>query len=109
MWTMNDLKLILTTHDDLVQARELARYLVEQRAAACVNIIPQLESVFFWENGVQTESELLLLIKTTETKMAQVKAILEERHSYDVPEIIALDGEVLHKPYMEWVRECIGE
>lgn len=107
MWTMNDLKLILTTHDDLVQARELARHLVEQRAAACVNIIPHLESVFYWENAVQTESEFLLLIKTTEAKMAQVKAILEERHSYDVPEIIAFDGEVLHQPYMEWVRDCL--
>ena len=106
---MNNIKLILTTHDDLVQARELARYLVEQRAAACVNIIPQLESVFHWENEVQTESELLLIIKTTETKVEQVKAILEERHSYDVPEIIVFNGEVLHQPYMDWVRECLGE
>lgn len=106
---MNNIKLILTTHDDLVQARELARYLVEQRAAACVNIIPQLESVFHWENEVQTENEILLLIKTTETKVEQVKAILEERHSYDVPEIIAFNGEVLHQPYMDWVRECLGE
>ncbi|MCH8024742.1 MAG: divalent-cation tolerance protein CutA [Candidatus Marinimicrobia bacterium] len=106
---MNNIKLILTTHDDLVQARELARYLVEQRAAACVNIIPQLESVFHWENEVQTESEILLLIKTTETKVEQVKAILEERHSYDVPEIIAFNGEVLHQPYMDWVRECLEE
>ena len=106
---MNNIKLILTTHDDLIQARELARYLVEQRAAACVNIIPQLESVFHWENEVQTENEILLLIKTTETKVAQVKAILEERHSYDVPEIIAFNGEVLHQPYMDWLRECLGE
>ena len=104
---MNNIKLILTTHDDLVQARELARYLVEQRAAACVNIIPQLESVFHWENEVQTESEILLLIKTTDTKVEQVKAILEERHSYDVPEIIAFNGEVLHQPYMDWVRDCL--
>ena len=106
---MNNIKLILTTHDDLVQARELARYLVEQRAAACVNILPQLESVFHWENEVQTENEILLLIKTTETKVEQVKAILEERHRYDVPEIIVFNGEVLHQPYMDWVRECLGE
>lgn len=106
---MNDLKLILTTHDDPAQARELAQYLVEQRAAACVNIIPHLESVFFWEDRLHTETELLLLIKTTDEKVAQVKAILEERHSYDVPEIIALNGEVLHQPYMEWVRDCLGE
>ena len=106
---MNNIKLILTTHDDLVQARELARYLVEQRAAACVNIIPQLESVFHWENEVQTENEILLLIKTIERKVEQVKAILEERHSYDVPEIIVFNGEVLHQPYMDWVLECLGE
>ncbi len=83
--------------------------MMEQRAAACVNINPPVESVFHWENEVQTESEILLLIKTTETKVEQVKAILEERHSYDVPEIIAFNGEVLHQPYMDWLRDCLGE
>lgn len=103
----NALKIILSTHDNLLQAQELARLLVESRAAACVNLVPNVTSVFQWDNEVQMENEILLIIKTTEEKAAEVQALLEEHHSYDVPEIIELDGEVLHQPYMEWVRECI--
>ncbi len=104
---MNNLKLVLTTHDDPIQARGLAVQLVEERVAACVNIIPQIESVFYWEGAVQAENELLLIIKTTDSKLAQVKALLEERHGYDVPEMVAIDAEVIHEPFLNWVHECL--
>ena len=106
---MNNLKLVLTTHDDPILARELAIQLVEERVAACVNIIPQMESVFHWEGSVRSENELLLLIKTTDEKLDQVKELLEERHGYDVPEMIALDGEVLHQPFLAWVHQCLED
>ena len=104
----NAIKIILSTHDDLLQAQELARLLVEGRAAACVNLIPNVTSVFHWKGKVQMEGEILLIIKTTEEKVPEVQALLEEHHSYEVPEIVELDGEVLHQPYMEWVRDCLG-
>ena len=104
----NIIKIILSTHDDLLQAQDLARLLVESRAAACVNLIPNVTSVFHWDKAVQLESEILLIIKTTEEKGPEVQALLEEHHSYEVPEIVELDGEVLHQPYMEWVRESLS-
>ncbi|MCH7496488.1 MAG: divalent-cation tolerance protein CutA [Candidatus Marinimicrobia bacterium] len=102
------LKIILSTHDNLMQAQGLAKLLVEDRAAACVNIIPGMTSVFRWDGEVQVENELLLIIKTTAEKLPEVQALLEENHSYDVPEIIELEGKVLHKPYMDWVRDCLA-
>jgi len=100
----NSIKLILSTHDDLLQAQELARLLVESQTAACVNLVQGVTSVFPWENAVQLESEILLIIKTTAEKASEVQALLEEQHTYEVPEIVELDGQVLHKPYMKWLR-----
>ncbi len=104
----SDLKIVLSTHDDLLQAQELARQLVERRAAACVNLIPGVTSVYRWEGAVQVESELLLLIKTTPEKVPEVQELLEAHHTYQVPEMVELDGLVLHKPYMDWLRECLA-
>ncbi len=103
----NSLKIILSTHDDLLQAQDLARLLVESRAAACVNLVQGVTSVFSWENTVQLESEILLIVKTSDEKVSEVKALLEEQHTYEVPEIIELDGAVLHQPYMEWLHEYL--
>ena len=102
-----NLRIILSTHDDLQQAQDLGRKLVEAKAAACVNILPGMTSVFFWENELQMEAEILLIIKTTEEKAAAVQALLEEHHTYDVPEVIELDGRVLHKPYFDWIKSCL--
>ncbi len=102
------IKFILSTHDDLLQAQDLARLLVESRAAACVNLIPNVTSVFHWDKAVQRESEILLSIKTAAEKVLEVQALLEKHHSYEVPEIVELDGAVLHQPYMEWVRESLS-
>lgn len=101
------IRIFLSTHDDLLQAQQLARLLVEQRVAACVNVIPNVTSVFRWEGAVQAESELLLIIKTTAEKSAEVQALLEAEHSYEVPEIVELQGTVLNQPYLEWIRESL--
>ena len=102
------IEIILTTHDDLHQAQELARLLVDQRAAACVNLVPNLVSVFRWDNATQVEDEILMLIKTTADRSRRVQTLIKRHHTYDIPEIVRLDGEVLHKPYMEWLRNCLA-
>ena len=106
--TQEGIKVILTTHDDLLLAQELAKSLVESRHAACVNLVPNVTSVFQWEKDIQMENEILLIIKTTESKAGAVRSMLEKQHSYEVPEIIALDGDVLNQPYMEWIKDSIG-
>ena len=103
----DSIRIILSTHDNLMQAQDLAKTLVEERVAACVNVIPGAHSVFRWEGEVQVENELLLVIKTTPEKSPAVQAMLEEHHTYDVPEIVELQGQVMHKPYMDWVRDCL--
>ena len=102
------LRIIFSTHDDLQQAQELAKKLVTAKAAACVNILPGITSLFFWEDQLQMETEMMLIIKTTEEKAALVQALLEEHHTYDVPEVIELDGRVLHKPYFDWIKSCLN-
>lgn len=104
----NKLQIIMTTHDDMDQAEQLARLLVDSRSAACVNMLPNVVSVFRWEGEIQVESEILMLIKTTFENSPDVQAIIEAHHSYDVPEIVRLSGEVLHKPYMQWIRDCLA-
>lgn len=104
----NKLQIIMTTHDDLAQAEHLARLLVDSRSAACVNLLPNVVSVFRWEGETQSETEIMMLIKTTFENTSDVQAIIEAHHSYDVPEIVRLSGEVLHEPYMKWIRDCLA-
>lgn len=104
----NKLQIIMTTHDDMAQAEQLARLLVDSRSAACVNLLPNVVSVFKWEGETRSEAEIMMLIKTTYENIADVQAIIEAHHSYDVPEIVRLSGEVLHKPYMQWIRDCLA-
>lgn len=104
----NALKILLTTHDDLLQAQDLAKQLVTNRIAACVNLIPNVTSVFHWDDDVRMEQEIIMLIKTTENHVNAVKAFIETEHGYDVPELVELDGTVLHQPYMDWINGCLG-
>ena len=104
----DEIQVILTTHDDMHQAQELATLLVESRCAACVNLIPNMVSVFKWQGALQVEHKIMMLIKTTYENTPDVTAIIEAHHSYEVPEIVRLSGEVLHKPYMQWVRDCLA-
>ncbi len=99
----NALKLVLTTHDDIFAARELAQMAVEARLVACVNIIPGLVSVFRWQGEIQTEDEVLLLCKTTEELLPQLKELILDHHSYDVPEIVALPIVGGNQDYLDWV------
>ena len=104
----NALKLILTTHDDLFAARELAQKAVDARLVACINIIPNLVSVFRWDNAIQTEDEVLMICKTTAEMLPQFKEFLFEEHSYEVPEMLELDAGVLNDSYLEWLNDCLG-
>ena len=110
-WDMNSkedrIKIVFSTHDDVLHAQELAKLLVERRVAACVNLGPNIMSVFQWEDAIQMEGEILLIIKTIEDKLSELQVILEEQHTYSVPEMVAVDASVLHQPYLEWLKACL--
>lgn len=84
-------------------AEPLARALVEARVCACVNIVPAVTSIYRWKGELQREGESLLLVKFPAGGFAALRDAVLARHSYEVPEVIALDVADGHTPYLQWV------
>ena len=99
---------ILCTAPDAEVGARLARGLVDEGLAACVNLVPGLRSFYRWEGEVHDDPEVQLLIKTPEARFEAVRTFLDAQHPYDVPEIIALP--IVHgsEPYLAWMREQTG-
>jgi periplasmic divalent cation tolerance protein len=104
---MTDKRIVLTTCGSAEEARKIATELVERRLAACVNIIPQIESVYRWREKVETATEWLLVIKTTAGMFAPLRDALYELHSYETPECIAVEIEDGSAVYLEWIGESV--
>jgi len=101
---MADLPIIvLTTVGTSEDARRIAGQLVENRLAACVNIIDGVTSVYRWQGKVMEERELILLIKSVEDRLAELKDAIYSLHPYEVPEFIVIDPTSVASPYREWL------
>jgi periplasmic divalent cation tolerance protein len=105
---MTDKVLVLTTAGNEAEARKIAHELVERQLAACVNIVPRIQSVYRWEGKVETAEEYLLLIKTTKSRGAEVQAAIRELHSYDLPECIVISVEGGSAEYLKWIEDSAG-
>ena len=103
---MTNKRLVLTTAASLEEAKKIAHALVESRMAACVNVIPKIESVYRWEGKVEEAQEYLLLIKTTAEASPGVREAIQRLHSYEVPECIVLGVEEGSEAYLKWIDEC---
>ena len=101
---MTDCLVVLVTCPTRAVAWRLADALVKRRLAACVNVLPGMESTFRWQGKVDRCRETLLVIKTTARRFPQLRAAVRTLHPYDVPEIIALPIVAGHAPYLRWVR-----
>lgn len=101
---MTDICLVLVMAPDAEAAGELARRLVEERLAACGNIVPAVRSIYRWQGSVQDENEALLLLKTTRLLLAELSARVRELHPYEVPEVIAVPVVAGLDEYLTWVR-----
>jgi periplasmic divalent cation tolerance protein len=99
----------LTTIGASADARALARTLVEERLAACINILPVMTSVYRWKSAVEEGLEQQLLIKTTSHRIEALRARLHELHSYDLPEFIVVPVSGGSAAYLEWVTECVKD
>ncbi len=98
--------LVWTTLDDVERAASLAHGLVEERLAACVHVFPAGQSVYRWEENIETAREHTLLIKTTTAGYAALEAWLRMHHPYQTPEIMALPITQGLPDYLNWIREC---
>jgi periplasmic divalent cation tolerance protein len=96
--------LAFSTCPDEASAQRIAVALVEERLAACVNRLPGLQSTYFWDGRLQDEREILLIIKTTAARLADVEARLMALHPYELPEFVALPVTGGNERYLEWVR-----
>ncbi len=97
---------VLVTTDSVGAAEHLAETLVRERLAACVNVLPSITSIYWWDDAVQRDSEVLMLIKTRRPLLAQLVSRLQILHSYDVPEIIALPVVGGSERYLKWLADA---
>ena len=102
---MTDKIVVLSNCGSAEEARKVARHLVDLRLAACVNIVPGVESVYHWQGQIETEQEWMLVIKSTRALFDRLKLELQKVHSYQVPEVIAMaivDGS---PDYLSWLEK----
>ncbi|HLJ89134.1 MAG TPA: divalent-cation tolerance protein CutA [Candidatus Angelobacter sp.] len=105
---MNQACVVLTTAGTQEEARRIAGALVERKLAACVNIVPQVESVYRWQGKVESSAEWLLIIKTQIAAFEQVRAAIKELHSYELPECIQLEIVNGSDAYLQWIFNGSG-
>jgi periplasmic divalent cation tolerance protein len=104
---MTDKLLVLTTTGSEPEAKKIAQMLVERRLAACVNILPRIQSMYRWKDKVESAEEYLLIAKTAREKEFQVQAAIRELHSYEVPECISIPIEGGSAEYLKWITESL--
>ena len=105
---MTDKQMVLTTTGSEAEARKIAQHLLEHRLAACVNIIPNVESIYRWQGKVESSREWLLVVKSTAEKFVALRDAIRELHSYELPECIAISIEAGSPHYLQWLGESVG-
>ena len=106
--TGTDARIVFTTTASIEDARLLARALVEERLAACATLIPAVESIYRWDDKVESAGEVLLLLKTGAGKLAALEARLLNLHSYEIPEFLVLPIEHGSDSYLAWMRTSLS-
>jgi uncharacterized protein involved in tolerance to divalent cations len=101
----NDCVVVWTTIGSTADAHGMASILVNERLAACVNVLPEMESTYRWRGQVETDRERQMLMKTTVARVPALRARLHELHEYDVPEFIVVPVVGGSEPYLNWIRE----
>ena len=99
---------VLTTCPAAEAAEALAEQIVEARLAACVQVLPQMTSIYVWEGEIQKEGEVLLLIKTLPEQWEDLREFITANHTYQVPEIVAVESDMVGDKYREWLGDILG-
>ena len=97
-------RVVLCTAASVADAERIARAVVEERLAACVNPVPGVTSLYRWEGKIERSEEVLLVIKTRADLLDRLRGAIVAVHPYDVPEVVALPVTAGHPPYLDWIR-----
>jgi len=102
-----DYAFILTTVSTEEEGHMIANELVKNKLAACVSIVPKVHSVYEWENAIQNETEVLLMIKTTKAREKDIYQTVQSLHSYEIPELITLPIDNGSDTYLHWLENSV--
>jgi periplasmic divalent cation tolerance protein len=109
MKTTAKFALVLVTAPDLKTARRLARAALQFRLIACANLLPKIESHYRWQGKIETSPEVLLLMKTTRTRLAALEKLILAKHPYDTPEFLAVPLSHGNSRYLAWLADSVGK
>ena len=98
---------VLVTAPDLKTGRKLARAALAARLVACANLIPRIESHYWWQGKIEAGAEVLLVMKTTAARLAALEKLIVARHPYDTPEFVVLPISRGNRRYLDWVQESV--
>jgi periplasmic divalent cation tolerance protein len=105
----SDAIVVFVTAADREEAMRLAEMLVDKRLAACVQILPEMQSVYRWKGKVERQTEVLLIAKTARAKFEDLEKEVRELHSYQTPEIVAFPLTAGSSPYLEWLKTSVDD
>jgi periplasmic divalent cation tolerance protein len=99
----------MTTVETVAEAESLAEFLVEDRLAACVNVLPGIRSVYRWQGRIEKGGEIMLLIKTTEARYGTLEAAIQARSGYELPEIVAVRIASGSSAFLNWITDAVND
>lgn len=105
----NSFSLALVTAPDLKTARALARAALKAKLIACANLVPKIESHYWWKGKIESGAEVLLVLKTAKAKLAALEKLIVARHPYDTPEFIVLSLSGGNKRYLDWLVISVNQ
>ncbi|MBC8125609.1 MAG: divalent-cation tolerance protein CutA [Gloeobacteraceae cyanobacterium ES-bin-144] len=105
---MSDIKIVFCTFPTAESARQIGTLLVEKQLAACVNLVPAVESIYRWQGNVETAAEVLAIFKTSATASPEFQRELAALHPYEVPEILAIEPADVSANYRAWLLNSVA-
>jgi periplasmic divalent cation tolerance protein len=109
MAEMTGFAVVLVTASGLEEGNKITAAILDKRMAACVNIVPKISSLFWWQGKIDAADEVLLIIKTRASRVNDIIDTVKRIHSYSVPEVIALPVMAGHGAYLDWIAGEVGE
>lgn len=100
---------VLVTVSSTSEAKSIAHHVLEERLAACVNLVPKISSIYWWEGKIEECRETLMLMKTRQDKLEELISSIKQLHSYDIPEIISLPLGISSEDYLRWIDASMNK